>query len=189
MQWARAAIGRLLNQFTYFEMKARAGTVGTALGAEVLPQISATRPTRLHLIGHSFGARLVTAAADAHAPVANFSLASLTLLEGAFSLNALSSSFNGGARGAFARQGACRREGVWTDHGQPHAQRLSACTIAYALASRLSRDIAKALGDANDIFGAMGANGAQNLPGSAYGPPLKMAKGYRDLSGAQRVRK
>jgi hypothetical protein len=174
LQGPRAAIGRALNQFTYFEMKTRAGTVGTALGAKLLPQIPPTSPTRLHLIGHSFGARLVTAAADALSPAANTTLSSLTLLEGAFSQNALSSSFSGGSKGAFATiLSDAKVSGPITIS---HTHNDSACTIAYALASRLSRDTTQALGDANDIFGAMGGNGAQNIPN--YAPAsLTMAKG------------
>ena len=35
----RAAVGRVLNQLTYYEMKARAGVVGAALGGRVLPSL------------------------------------------------------------------------------------------------------------------------------------------------------
>jgi hypothetical protein len=49
-----------------------------------------------------------------------------------------------------------------------HTHNDLACTLAYALASRLSRDIATGIGDASDEFGAMGANGPQKLqPGLA----------------------
>ena len=53
----------------------------------------------------------------------------------------------------------------------------SACTIAYPLASRLSRDTRQSLGDANDLFGAMGANGAQHLSADAYAADQAMTKG------------
>ena len=53
---------------------------------------------RLHLVGHSFGARLVTAAANALPAHPPFELFSLTLLQGAFSHNGLSAY----ASGAFA---------------------------------------------------------------------------------------
>ena len=99
----RAAVGRLLNQFTYYEMKARAGDVGAALGARVLSGLAPVQPVRLHLIGHSFGGRLVTAATAALAPPARMTLQSLTLLQAAFSHNALSADFGGGQSGAFPK--------------------------------------------------------------------------------------
>lgn len=36
-----------------------------------------------------------------------------------------------------------------------------ACTVMYAVASRLSNDITQRFGDKDDKFGSMGANGAQ----------------------------
>lgn len=151
---AKAAIARLLGQLTYFEMKVRAGVVGAKLGEAL-----ARRPAdavRLHLVGHSFGARLVTAAADALVK-AGRTVDSLTLLQGAFSHNALSPNFEG-KPGAFA--GLVGKVGVIAI---THTHNDRACTLAYAVASRFSRDVAKSIGDAQDSFGAMGANGAQNV--------------------------
>ncbi|MFI4973077.1 MAG: hypothetical protein ACHP84_00900 [Caulobacterales bacterium] len=170
----RAAIGRLLNQVTYYEMKNRAGAVGDKLGADVLTQISPGAPTRLHLIGHSFGARLVTAAAAAFPGAPNLSLRSLTLLQGAFSHNALSAAFGSGDVGAYATVLASGK--VAGPITITHTHNDSACTIAYALASRLALDVAKALGDKNDPFGAMGANGAQNLASGAWQEAQALAK-------------
>jgi len=73
---------------TYWQMKERAGVVGrTGLGP-MLSQIAAEAPdTRLHLIGHSFGARLVSYALAglANAPEKAWPIKSLLLLQGAFS--------------------------------------------------------------------------------------------------------
>ncbi|MBH0237467.1 hypothetical protein [Methylobrevis albus] len=158
---ARAAVARFLNQLTYFEMKKRAGVVGTALGKTVLPAIAPAAPRNLHLVGHSFGARLVTAAAAAlPEPVPpKFSFASLTLLQGAFSHNALSKAPDG-TPGSFKSVGGRPKGPIAITHTHNDI----ACTLAYALASRLSRDVANAVGDKNDAYGAMGANGAQGLP-------------------------
>jgi hypothetical protein len=175
IQGPRAAVGRLLNQFTYFAMKQRAGVVGDQLGGAVLSALRPPQPVRLHLIGHSFGARLVTAAAAAFEPSTNLTVASLTLLQGAYSHNGMSASFANGQVGAYAKvvaNGLVRGPITMT-----HTHNDSACTVAYPLASRLSRDITKSLGDASDLFGAMGANGAQNLPAAAYAPDQAMAKG------------
>jgi pimeloyl-ACP methyl ester carboxylesterase len=138
-------------------MKSRAGVVGRHLGADVLPKLSTPAHVRLHLIGHSFGARLVIAAASA-LPSA-VPLYSLTLLQGAFSHNAMAALVRPGLPGAFANV-----------VGRPtgpiaitHTHNDEACTFWYAIASRLSRDMAKAISDKDDAFGAMGANGAQKL--------------------------
>jgi hypothetical protein len=171
----RAAVARLLNQLTYFEMKKRAGVVGQKLGAVVAPTLASPAALRVHLVGHSFGARLVTAAAAAFAPAANSKLVSLTLLEGAYSHNGLASTLPGGGSGAF--KAVLEKQCVGGAITITHTHNDSACTIAYALASRLSRDTTSALGDANDMFGAMGANGAQHLAPAAYAPSLTMARG------------
>lgn len=151
----KAAITRLLGQLTYFDMKKRAGVVGKSLGKHLAKELPAS--TQLHLVGHSFGARLVTAAATEYV-AAGRKAQSLTLLQGAFSHNALAPSFEG-KPGAFASAVAGIDVIAIT-----HTHNDKACTLAYAIASRISRDVASAVGDANDRFGSMGANGAQNVP-------------------------
>jgi hypothetical protein len=160
----RAAVGRFLNQLTYYEMKKRAGIVGASLFASVLAKAKPARPIRLHLVGHSFGGRLVTAVANDWTPTPKLELFSLTILQGAYSHNALARQVKPGLAGAFpAVVGKPTGPIVIT-----HTHNDLACTIAYALASRLSRDIATGIGDAGDEFGAMGANGPQKLqPGLA----------------------
>jgi hypothetical protein len=156
----RAAVARFLNQLTYFEMKRRAGTVGEGLASSVLGRLDPDgRALRLHLVGHSFGARLVTAAAAALPRDVPVELFSLTLLQGAFSHNALAGSFAPGLKGAFP--GVVGRP--TGPIAMTHTHNDLACTLAYALASRLSWDKTSAIGDAADVFGAMGTNGAQHL--------------------------
>ena len=59
----KAAARRLLNYVTYYQMKERAGTVGSTGVNEVLRAVRENHPdVRIHLVGHSFGGRLVTAA-------------------------------------------------------------------------------------------------------------------------------
>lgn len=151
----RSGVIWALNKLTYYTMKKRAGVVGKGL-AETLAAIAPDHRVRLHFVGHSFGARLVTAAAAELRPIANFEFRSLTLLQGAYSHNGMTRD-----KGPFA--------GVI---GKPtgaisftHTHNDKACTIAYPIASRLSGDTAMGLGDAADPFGAMGANGPQ-LTGS-----------------------
>jgi hypothetical protein len=76
----------VLRVFSYTTMKARAGTVGqTGLGPLLAALHTQTSAVRVHLIGHSFGARLVSFALSGVGTPANSPIASLTLLQGAFS--------------------------------------------------------------------------------------------------------
>jgi hypothetical protein len=159
---ARAAVGRFLNQLTYFEMKKRAGIVGVSLTDKVLGKLTPARKIRLHLVGHSFGGRLVTAAANRWVELPNVQLFSLIILQGAYSHNALSTQVSGAFPSVI---------------GKPtgpivitHTHNDLACTLAYAIASRLSRDNTQGIGDARDEFGAMGANGPQKIAAGASEP-------------------
>jgi hypothetical protein len=158
----RAAIARFLNLLTYYEMKNRAGVVGVGLADNVLAKLtSPPEPIKLHLVGHSFGARLVTAAANHMKLAGNLEFFSLTLLQGAYSHNGLAKNL-----GAFP-------DVVGKPTGPiaiTHTHNDVACTLFYALASRLSRDTTKDVGDAQDEFGAMGANGPQKLDPSDMEP-------------------
>ncbi len=83
---AATAVANLLNLTTYFEMKQRAGTVGKNGVAPLIDKF-ADQVERIHLVGHSFGGRLVTAAA---ANSTTNKLHSLALLQAAFSHNGFS---------------------------------------------------------------------------------------------------
>jgi hypothetical protein len=156
---ARAAIGRLLNQLTFFEMKKRAGRVGQGLAKEALPVLAQVQGRRMHLVGHSFGARLATSAVFHNDT--GVDVTSLALLQGAFSHNALSDQKKGAYALAYKKLSG---SAVIT-----HTHNDKAVTHAYAIASRLSRDSTKALGDKDDAFGAIGANGAIFLPATDAG--------------------
>jgi hypothetical protein len=162
---ARAAVAKILNQFAYFELKKRAGIVGAEFG-RLLSEDGLRDIDRLHLVGHSFGARLVTAAAAALTGVAPYSL---TLLQGAFSHNSLGVEI-GPKRitGAFRQvvEGDRVRKRIvvtqtWND---------TAVGVAYALASRVTNTVAAGVvkvtdtfGGARDLHGGIGANGALSL--------------------------
>lgn len=158
-----AAGRRIANFTTYYEMKQRAGTVGCIGLAPVLQRVRAQQAgLRLHLVGHSFGGRLVTAAAHAmpnHTPAL-----SLTLLQAAYSHNGLSAGYDQEKKlnGAFVdvlSQARASGPIVVT-----HTKNDQAVGLAYPLASRIARDTASALGDRDDPYGGMGRNGAQHLP-------------------------
>lgn len=147
------AVIDLLNLTTYFEMKQRAGTVGKNGVAPLLDKL-AGQVERIHLVGHSFGARVVTAAA-ANSTTAK--LHSLILLQAAFSHNGFSKRRSGFFRSVVQNK---RINGpimiTYTSNDR-------AVGIGYPIASRLSGDNASALGDADDEFGGLGRNGAQQM--------------------------
>jgi esterase/lipase superfamily enzyme len=158
---ARAAARRIANFATYYQMKVRAGTVGAGGVATTLARVRERHPgLAIHLVGHSFGGRLVTAAASrfdpGHAPV------TLTLLQAAFSHNGLSRAFDGTRDGAFRTVLQDRR--ISGPVLITHTKRDRAVGIAYPLASRIASDNAAGLGDRKDPYGGMGRNGAQHTP-------------------------
>jgi hypothetical protein len=148
---------RLLNVTTYYTMKDRAGKVGAKGVAPLVDALNGQAgERRVHLAGHSFGARVVTAAvAKASTPVA-----SLTLLQAAFSHTAFSATFD--PPGAFRTvlDGRVAGPVVIT-----HTHNDRAVRLAYALASRLARQVGSGLGSADDPYGGLGANGAVRTGG------------------------
>jgi hypothetical protein len=143
----------LLNYTTYFEMKTRAGTIGKN---GVAPFIDRLPPSieAIHLIGHSFGGRIVTAAA---ANSTTPRIRSMTLLQAAFSHNGFSKKRDGFFRSVVEQK---RVNGPILI---THSILDMAVGIAYPLASRINQDDRLALGDRNDRFGAIGRNGAQEM--------------------------
>jgi hypothetical protein len=150
-----------LNLFTYYEMKERAGSIGRVGLHDVLRQAREAKPAlRIHLCGHSFGGRLVTAAVAASAVTdqPGRGAASLILLQAAFSHNGFGQKFDGKNDGFFRSVLAGHRMNgpiVIT-----HSRLDLAVGLAYPIASRLRNQIASGLGDARDPYGAIGRNGA-----------------------------
>lgn len=139
---------------SYYRMKTRAGDVGNFGLAPWLKILHEAKPhLRLHLAGHSFGARLITAAVSALPPGV---IQSLTLIQAAFSQFAFDSG------GAFHNVVDPRR--VTGPILITHSIRDHAVGFAYPLASRLARQNASALGDKSDTYGGLGRNGAHNAP-------------------------
>jgi hypothetical protein len=93
-------IERLLNFATYYQMKDRAGFIGRDGLNPFLARLQAQSSSnlRFHLIGHSFGRRLVTAAADGANPLR---LDTLILLQAAYSHNGLAENFDGRGKNGF----------------------------------------------------------------------------------------
>ncbi|MGM9474722.1 hypothetical protein ACS5PJ_22355 [Pseudarthrobacter sp. YS3] len=161
----KSAARNLLNYSTYYLMKERAGTVGEGVNA-LLRQLRDIRSNlKIHLVGHSFGARLVTTAARGSDASAALTVHTIVLLQAAFSHNAFAVNFDAEEEG---RTGAFRR--VVADklvRGPAlisHTVNDRAVGLAYPIASRITGDDAAWLGDKDSRFGGLGRNGAQHTP-------------------------
>jgi hypothetical protein len=159
----RSAALNLLNFTTYYQMKERAGLVGSTGVNAVIREIRQKFPTlKIHLIGHSFGGRLVTAAADGPANQPPVKPNSMTLLQAAFSHNGFADKFDQTHDGFFRK--------VVTEHKVAgpivvsFTKNDTAVGFFYPLASLIAGQNANRLGDANDPYGGIGRNGAQKTP-------------------------
>jgi hypothetical protein len=158
---ARAGALQLLNYSTYYVMKARAGVVGPSL-AGVLQKLRSQRANvRVHLVGHSFGARLVTAAAATAGP-AGMAIDSMSLLQAAFSHYGFAVDYDGTHDGFF--RGVISGAAIAGPILVTHTPNDTAVGNLYPLASLLAGDQAADLGDANSPYGGLGRNGAQKTP-------------------------
>lgn len=87
--WFGKALGgakEALRVFSYTTMKSRAGEIGKRGLGPLLAALHGRAPAvRVHLMGHSFGARLVSFALAGVGPAAASPIASLLLVQGAFS--------------------------------------------------------------------------------------------------------
>lgn len=167
----------LLNGATYWKMKKRAGKVGETGLHGVLKELKARHPNlSVHLVGHSFGGRLVAAAARGPDGEDAVPVKTMSLLQAAFSHNGFAEKFDRNRDGYFRRVVTGRS--VAGPILITHTINDKAVGMAYPLASRVNRDDAAALGDRNDPFGGIGRNGAQHTaeavegelkgPGAAY---------------------
>jgi pimeloyl-ACP methyl ester carboxylesterase len=150
-----------LRQATYWQMKNRAGVVGRRGFGPLIGELHQALPDlRVHLVGHSFGARLVANALAGLPDSSPSPVASLTLLQGAFSHFAFADPlpFDAGRHGALA--GLQRRvDGPITVCFSSHD---SAVGTLYPLASLASGDDSAGANNALYRWGGMGADGAQN---------------------------
>jgi hypothetical protein len=154
------AVGTLANVTTWYVMKNRSGVVGAAGVADAVRSIK-TLPNspRVHLVGHSLGGRLMASCSKALAsPLLQPD--SLTLLEAAFSHYGFS------AAGAKHPEGFFRavidKKVVKGPLVATYSAKDVVVGLTYSVSSRLAGDNTKAVGDANDQYGGIGRNGAQD---------------------------
>jgi len=155
----------LLNYTTYYQMKERAGAIGQGGLNPQLVQLQHRFPAlKIHLIGHSFGGRLVTATAAGPDVLPDFRPASMTLLQAAFSHFGFARDYDHHqSNGLFRRVMASSLVSgpvLVTCTGND-----TAVGVMYAIASRIKNQVASAVGDKNDIYGGMGRNGAEASEG------------------------
>jgi hypothetical protein len=156
-----AGVRKALNFTTYFQMKQRAGVVGRTGVNDTLKKIRQASPNlKLHLVGHSFGGRLVTSASDASD--SSNTPNTLSLLQAAFSHNGFAQKFDGKRDGFFRAVLASNK--VSGPIIVTHSINDCAVGLAYPIASKLSDDDAAGFGGPDDRFGGIGRNGAQHTP-------------------------
>ncbi|MCX5266537.1 serine-threonine protein kinase [Streptomyces sp. NBC_00199] len=160
----------LLRQATYYAMKRRAGTVGERGLGPFVGRLAAVAPAvRVHLVGHSFGGRLVSFALRG-LPDDVRTVKSVTLLQGAFSHYAFAARLPHDERAGGVLRGQQNR--VDGPVVCCHSSFDAALGTMYPLASRMA-------GDARGVFeefgvgsvlgakwGAMGHDGVQAVPGT-----------------------
>jgi len=162
----------VLNVFTYYTMKQRAGVVGEQGIATLLAALHTAVPAvRLSLVGHSFGGRAVTAAAL----VTSAPVSSLNLLQAAYSQYGMAMNWDGaGADGVFCQVPGRTPGPILVTFSSNDR----AVGLAYPIASRLAGQVGAGLGDATDKYGGIGRNGALKTPAEL--PVTAMA----DVGGA-----
>ncbi|MER5207348.1 serine-threonine protein kinase [Streptomyces sp. NPDC002825] len=171
-----------LRQATYYVMKKRAGKVGEHGLGPLLGEVARAAPgLRVHLVGHSMGARLVAYALRG-LPGGARPVASVTLLQGAFSHYAFASRLpHDPGRSGSLRDLQLRVRGPVVACYSRHD---SALGVMYPLASRLANDseslagaTAGLLGADDPRWGAIGHDGVQAVPGAVR---LSLAEALRD---------
>lgn len=172
---------------SYWQMKARAGVVGEqGLGPLIKSVHASAAGIRIHLVGHSFGARLVsfslrglpTSFVGTASPVK-----SLFLIQAAFSHFAFSESLphDRGRRGALSGCG----DRVHGPIVVTHSRHDTAVGRLYPWASRLHQEDQAVLADTGaSRWGAMGSTGARAV-GARSGPILPVGTTtYRFATGS-----
>lgn len=150
--------------FTYWQMKKRAGVVGQTGVRALVAAVQAQFPAaRIHLIGHSFGCKVVLAAVAGPGTPLPRPVQTVVLLQGAVSYEALAEQVSGttSAGGYRAALEATRVDGPIV---ATFSRLDQACSQAYPLGSRLAGQVGE-LEAFFDRYRALGAVGARGVGG------------------------
>lgn len=174
-------INNLLNMATYYQMKERAGLIGVQGLNPVIKKIKLKCDAKIHLAGHSFGARLVSSAIAGSTSVSPIQVQSLSLMQAAFSHYGFAEKYDKNFDGLF--RNTIAKKQVTGPIIITHTRNDRAVGIAYALASRLARQVASTVGDKDDFYGGLGSNGAQKTPEANNGLLLNIDGNYSFTAG------
>jgi hypothetical protein len=165
--------------FTYWQMKKRAGVVGSIGVRSLIGAVQERHPdARIHLIGHSFGCKVMLAAvAGPGAPLPR-PVQTLALLQGAVSFEAMAERVRGtnSPGGYRAALEPARVDGPIV---ATFSRFDGACSQAYPLASRLAGQVGE-LEEMFDQYQALGAVGASGVgAGLGHSGPMRdVGKAY-----------
>ena len=170
----KAAAMNVLNFTTYFEMKARAGTVGKNGVAKLIDQLAAAsaahsphRPQLRRPRRHGGSRQFEHRQDQEHEPAAN----------GLFAQWVLESDER-------LLPHVVDRQRVNGPILVTHTKNDKAVGVAYPLASRINGDKTAAFGDENDVFGGIGRNGARRWrPARPCGKLLAVGASYAFQAG------
>ncbi|MCE3555566.1 hypothetical protein LWC33_29490 [Pseudonocardia sp. RS11V-5] len=166
---------------SYSTMKARAGDIGRSGLGPLLADLHHRSPQlRVHLVGHSFGARLVSFALAGLAAPTDSPIASIVLLQGAFS----HWSFGGAQQNPWVRRGALH--GLADRVNGPLVATFSSFDWAvcrwYPKASFLAQQDVEA--EVADRWGGMGSDGFQAVGAQARTMPEAGGTDYGFAAGS-----
>ena len=159
-------VPKFLNLTTFLLMFNRCGTVGEKGMSAAVRRVKELSTARVHLVGHSLGGRAVTACAKALLDAPKQQVASMMLLEAAYSHFGLSTGeVPGGVkhpRGFF--RDVIDQKVVLGPILATHSDHDSVVGFAYTAMSAVSLNNAKSFGDEKSPFGGIGRNGVLDTP-------------------------
>ena len=132
-------------------------------------------------MGHSLGARTMTACCQSLASLGGRPIDSLSLLQAAFSHFGFSRTQRSHRPGFF--RDVIARKAVRGPMISTFSKADRILGLTYAAASRLAHDRLQKIGDATDPYGGIGHNGAQLTPESAIQPLQRAGQPYSLASG------
>ena len=176
------AIDKFLNFMSWTAMKKLSGEVGAnGLATAVRTCQNELPSTRIHLAGHSLGGRLMSACCKSLGHQQAPKVASLSLLEAAFSHFGFSPDAGWGQPGFF--RDVIATQTVRGPIVSTFSKMDAVVGAVYALASHLAHDRLQAIGDAADPYGGIGHNGAQRTPESIAIRLHRQGQPYRFCPG------